>query len=106
MPLSINRVKCTVCEKTHGLLLANIVPYSQVPLHDQVAIISDASTPAGAATMESNPAIDENNVKYIIRQYHHHWRQRTITENISLQPLDLLIRQCFSHFDRQLQISV
>ena len=38
--LSICRVKCSHCGKTHALLPSQIVPYSQVSLQEQAAIIS------------------------------------------------------------------
>ena len=38
--LSICRVKCSHCGKTHALLPSQLVPYSQVSLQEQAAIIS------------------------------------------------------------------
>ena len=40
IPLSICRVRCSHCGRTHALLPSLLVPYSQVSLQDQISIIS------------------------------------------------------------------
>jgi len=100
--LRISRVKCRICRRTHAILIANIVPYSQIALKDQLDIISDNTTSKGfSSVMEHNPVIDENNVGSIVRQYRHHWEQRLLSGGIPLSPVSLLIEQCFSFFGRQ-----
>ena len=37
--LTVVRVFCTACGRTHALLLPSIVPYSQIPLVIQVSVI-------------------------------------------------------------------
>lgn len=37
--LSVLRVICSVCEKSHAILLDSIVPYSQTLMKDQIQII-------------------------------------------------------------------
>ena len=101
IPLQISRVLCCSCGKTHALLPAFIVPYSQISLCEQVNIISENSPTKANSVMEQNPAIDESNVNSIIRQYNHHWKQRLASEKIPLLPLTLLVKQCFSCFNRQ-----
>lgn len=100
--LHICRVKCKACGCTHAILLSNIVPYSQIPLEDQVDVISDyLKSNDGVSIMERNPEIDENNIQSVIRQYRHHWKQRLLAVRVSMEPISTLIKQCFSLFNRQ-----
>lgn len=95
--LHICRVLCSQCGHTHSLLLSSIVPYSQIPLADQTGITAgDAET-----VMEHNPLIDENTVRYILRQFRKHWQQKILSQTISLQPLAGLTGSCFDFFNRQ-----
>ena len=79
-----------------------MVPYSQVSLADQVAIIDNYEThQSQESVMSSNPLIDENNIRYIIRIYLKHWKQRLLAEKISLHQVLGLVRACFLHYSRQ-----
>lgn len=102
LKLKICRVKCSVCGRTHALLLSCIVPYSQVSLADQIAITScQDGTKKYTEIMETNPDIDEGSISYILRQYRRYWKQRLISEAIPLTPITNLINKCFSAFKRQ-----
>jgi hypothetical protein len=102
VPLRICRVKCGICEKTHALLLSSMVPYSQIGLCEQVKIISCyESATSFAAIMNGQPVIDESNIRYVIRQYHRHWRQRRLAIGQSLSLTADFISQCFLYFGRQ-----
>jgi len=99
---SIQRVKCNTCGKTHALLLSNIVPYSQVPLTEQLSIISASEMKQDPSSfLDNNLLIDENNVKFIKRQYRFHWKQKLLSEGVSLLPAQQLVKQCFRFFSRQ-----
>lgn len=98
----ICRVKCECCNHTHAILLSSMVPYSQLSLADQVAIIDNYEThQSQESVMSSNPLIDENNIRYIIRFYLNHWKQRLLSEKISLHPVLGLVHSCFLHYSRQ-----
>lgn len=98
--LSIQRVRCTKCLKTHALIPSVLVPYSQIPLEDQQGILSRAENGQKAdAVLEQNPFIDESNVKYIIRQYRKHWKERI--RSIQRTLLDSLTIPCLSAYSRQ-----
>lgn len=101
--LHICRVKCSICGHTHALLLSVFVPYSQIPLPVQVEIISCYSeSNSFSSIMENTPSIDENNIRYIIRQYLRHWKQRLLSENIPPKPpLSQFIQKCFATWNRQ-----
>ena len=91
-------VKCACCGHTHALLLSSLVPYSQISLADQVNIIYNHETALSQnSLMNNNPSIDESNYRYLIRQYLLHWKQKLLSEQVSLH-LASLTASCFSHF--------
>lgn len=99
--LRICRVICSCCGRTHALLPSVIVPYSQIPLQEQVEIISAYETSHSLeSVMSRNPSIDESNCAYIIRQYYRHWKQRLLSERIDICDISL-VSQCFTAFFRQ-----
>lgn len=100
--IKICRVKCSECGKTHAILLSSMVPYSQIRLVDQLQIVM--ALEAGEDPFDvcsSNPSIDEDNVKYVLRSYRRHWRERLRSEWIPFVSLYSLIRHCFSFYSRQ-----
>ena len=98
----ICRVICSCCHHTHALLPSFMVPYSQVSLEEHVEIISSHEDGEGFKNlMNLNPSIDESNCRHIIRTYLHHWKQRLLSEKITLSDSAALIRDCFSAFARQ-----
>lgn len=102
LKLRICRVKCSMCGCTHALLLSCIVPYSQVSLADQIAIISgEDDIKKHTGIMGANPDIDESCISYILRQYRRYWKQRLLSEAIPLSQITILIKKCFSAFKRQ-----
>lgn len=97
--LRICRVRCSECGATHALLLSSIVPYSRILLSDQQTVCHAWESDADPTSIcDSNPAIDENNVKAILRNYRKHWREKLKSLRISLNPLPSLISDCFSYY--------
>lgn len=98
----ICRVRCASCGKTHALLLSSMVPYSQISLKDQVSIIDayEARRPT-AEGLKNLDSVDESNFRYVIRQYVRHWKQRLLSERISIKPVSCMVRNCFHAFCRQ-----
>lgn len=98
--LSVQRVRCTECGVTHALIPSLLVPYSQITLYDQQQIL-DCSEQGGSmeSVMQRNLLIDENNIKYIIRQFKYHWKQRLLS--LSLNILDELTVPCLHSYARQ-----
>ncbi len=98
--LTVQRVMCKECHTTHALLLSLIVPYSQIPLEDQQEILEKVSSGQSPnAVMDRNFLIDENNIKYIIRQFRKHWEQRLLSIGKTLH--DSLPVPCLHAFLRQ-----
>ena len=101
--LSILRVKCKHCGKTHAIFPALIVPYSQVLLNTHLSIITAyISKSSFEPIMTANEFIDESNIKYIIRQFIRHWKERIASFEFSVfDSLDILSKQCLNTFKRQ-----
>ena len=98
--LTILRVKCKCCNKTHALFPECIVPYSQILLADHISIIKAYNNDSSfESIMIANEFIDESNISYIIKQYLRYWKERIISFAISL---DLSIsKQCLKFFKQQ-----
>ena len=98
--LKILRVKCSQCGKTHAVLLSSIVPYSQIPLEDQIEIISNYDSGSDfMAVLDSNFLIDPREVYRIISNYRRFWKQRLISEKIT--SFENIVTDCFRLFDLQ-----
>lgn len=102
VPLMIRRVQCTLCNATHALIPSGIVPYSQVPLMDHAAIASSYEKGGrGMEAMNENPELSLSQVWYILSLYIRFWRQRLLSERISLSPAHALTAPCLHCFGRQ-----
>lgn len=100
--LRICRVRCSQCGKTHALLLSSIVPYSQIRTCNQQQIcIAFEQHLSTASVCDSNPEIDGNNVKSVLRNYCRRWREMLKSLRISLSPLIALISSCFANYSAQ-----
>ena len=96
----ICRVICSCCEHTHALLLSSMVPYSRISLADHVSIISGFENNTGCSEiMDRTPSIDESNLRFVIRQFKKHWKQRLLAASITLSCH--LTPSCFKHYLRQ-----
>ena len=97
--LKICRVFCSECGRTHAILLSSFVPYQQVSVDVQRRIakaLESGKNPNSVCTPEGS--IDENNVKSVIRRYQKHWKERLLSEKISLSETAHLVCSCFSFF--------
>jgi hypothetical protein len=75
--LKILRLICKCCGKTQAILPNWIVPYSQVLLKDFITVIQHFLKKLSFETiMNKNLLIDESNIRYIIRQFKRHWKER------------------------------
>lgn len=79
-----------------------MVPYSQISMNEQIEVISaHEAKESWENILNRNPSIDESNCRYIIRSFLYHWKQRLLSEKISLSNKAALCRDCFSAFARQ-----
>ena len=97
--LSLLRVKCKSCHRTHAILPSTIVPYSQISFGDHIKIIQAFNRQESfEPIMLANLLIDESNIRSIIRQYRIHWKERLASFGGILD--SSLIQSCFRHFSR------
>lgn len=100
--IRICRVRCSECGVTHALLLSSMVPYSQISLSDQHQICLDYEGHISSSNVcESNPSIDENNVKSVRRSYLLRWKEMLRSLRIPLRPVPELVCSCFSNYFSQ-----
>lgn len=98
--LTVQRVWCKECRTSHALIPSVLVPYSQIPLRDQQEILELMEKGVSPEpVMDRNILIDENNVKYIVRQFRRHWEQRILSLGLSLS--DHLTIPSLAAFSRQ-----
>ena len=98
--LIVQRVRCKECGTSHALIPSVLVPYSQIPLGDQQEILERVENGVSPEpVLNRNILIDENNVKYIIRQFRQHWKQRILSLGLSLS--DPLTVPSLAAFSRQ-----
>ena len=102
LTLTVVRVFCTACKRTHAILLSSMVPYSQIPLNVQITAIHayESGRPLSHA-LTGQCFIDENNLKAMIRANRLHWKERLRSACLSFTEWGSLVIGCFSHFSRQ-----
>lgn len=101
IPLRILRVKCS-CGKTHAILLSSMVPYSRITFTDQVAIAASESLQSAVSLLQQLiPDLSEWTIRHVWNNYRHFWKQRLLSEKISLSPPLELVRRSFQAFERQ-----
>jgi len=101
--LSIQRVKCKHCGKTHALFPYIIVPYSQISLEDYLSIIAAYTNETSfVPIMDANNFIDESNIRHVIRQFLRHWKERIAAFGFSMTDgARALSEQSLGTFKRQ-----
>jgi hypothetical protein len=95
--LKILRVFCSLCHKTHAIMLHTIVPYSQILFEQHLDIVTKPISKL--ETLMINFNIDLSLIRYIKKQYDRHWKQRLSKHQIPLD--DSLSLLCFTHFNQQ-----
>ena len=92
--LDVQRIQCTHCRRTHAVLLDILVPYSRIPMEDQIQILIAFENGASCeAVQQANYLIEDGMVLYIRRKYFRYWKQKLLSAGISLS-LNL-VADCF-----------
>ncbi len=101
--LSILRVKCKECGRTHAILPEIVVPYSQIPADlQQWMLLYPLGSQELEALMQENSDITESNVLAIRSRYRRSWKERILAMGQQLQTdIAELIRRSFATFHRQ-----
>ncbi|BEP29265.1 DUF6431 domain-containing protein [Helicovermis profundi] len=99
--LKILRLICKCCGKTESVLPSWIVPYSQILLKDIITVIQTYLKKLPFENiMINNLLIDESNIRYIIRQFNRHWRERLAVFKIPINHKFTTIMS-FKKYNRQ-----
>lgn len=99
--LKMQRVICT-CGVTHVIFLASMVPGSSFPAEVHREIAENGSGNDTILRLQLRfPDISQASIRYVFRQFRHHWEQKLLSFSISLKCLGLLVQQCFSCCSRQ-----
>jgi hypothetical protein len=101
--ISVLRVKCSHCGRTHAIVPCLIVPYSQISVIDQLNIINThLSGKSMNSIMNEKCLIDENCIRRTIVRFKKFFKERLTAFSISLnQDITKLIESCFKHFSCQ-----
>ena len=98
--LKLLRVKCSRCGRTHAILLSCIIPYSQIPLEDQIKIVLDYESGSDVmSVLETNYLVDPREVYDTVSKYRRFWRQCLLSEKIS--DFKNIVCDCFNLFQLQ-----
>lgn len=100
--LRVQRTRCRSCGTTHSVFPANIIPYNQILLDDQIAIIRNHESGEGCQDLlNANPDIDENDVAAVIRRYDKVWMEEHSDITADGLSQDSIVRKSFEKIDRQ-----
>ncbi len=89
-PLRIQRVLCRSCGRSHALLTSAMVPYSQIPLEDQVSAaqaFEEGTDPS--AILLANPELDDRAPFKLVRIYPDFCRKNE--QKMAVSPVFMLV---------------
>lgn len=95
--IRILRVKCSLCNVTHAVMISCIIPYSQILLKQQMEIVTHSLSSLDNLMIQYT--IDEAHIRYIKKQYHTYWKSRLC--HLTRIFHDQLSWYCFHHFKKQ-----
>lgn len=95
--IRILRVKCSICNRTHAVMISCIIPYSQILLKQHMKIITHSLS--SLETLMIHYAIDESHICYIKKQFLKYWKQCLSDLNIAID--DSISQHCFHRFGKQ-----
>lgn len=95
--IRILRVKCSICCRTHAIMISCIIPYSQILLKQHMEIITHSLS--SLEDLMIRYMIDEAHIRYIKRQYHKHWKQNLSDLKIAID--SRLSLHCFHYLKKQ-----
>jgi len=95
--INILRVKCSVCNKTHAVLLSSMVPFSRILLLDQLNIIIGHDK----EVMENNVDIDESACSRIRKRFNLFFLEFLNSERVLIWNLKQIIHLSLTKLKRQ-----
>ena len=100
--LRVQRIRCRSCGATHAIFPADVIPYNQILLDEQLALIRSHKSGGGYVDLlDSNPDIDENNAAAVIRRYDKVWIKENTDITADESSLGNIVRKSFERTERQ-----
>ena len=87
--LTILRVKCSVCCKTHALLPSDLIPYCQCGTESSISFILnyEAGKNCDEGLADTNGLLDENDYYRCIKKYKTNWKGRIESLHFNIHKL-------------------
>lgn len=98
--LTIMRVACSECGRTHAVLPDFIVPYSQLSLPDTISIIETDSPTEENKLLDDRFWIHLEDIRNTKRKFKQFWKQRLLSYDLSMNSSELS-ESCISLFHLQ-----
>lgn len=98
--LTVMRVVCSECGRTHAVLPDFIVPYSQLSLPDTITIIDTKSPDEESKLLDDRFWIHLEDIRNTKRKFKQYWKQRLLSHDLSINSTDLT-ESCISLFHLQ-----
>lgn len=110
--ISIKRVRCKECNRTHALMTPAIVPYSQVSMDLTIKILNCYINRVGNKDeiLGENLSIDESTYHMITSKYNKSWKEKIKSMSINIKQMFMqlhrLIVRCLLETEKQFMESV
>lgn len=98
--LTVMRVACPECGRTHAVLPDFIIPYSQLSLPDTITIINTESSVEESKLLDDRFWIHLEDIRNTKRKFKQYWKQRLLSHGLSMNSTDLS-ESCISLFRLQ-----
>lgn len=87
--LTILRVKCSVCHKTHALLPSDLIPFCQCGTESSISFILnyEAGKNCDESLADTNGLLSENDYYRCIKKYKTNWKGRIESLNFNIHKL-------------------
>lgn len=98
----IHRLRCKYCQKTHAVLPAQLVPYSQLPVHEQISVIAALKKGKMVSDICDTLNVEEHDVYYLRKKYLEYWEKRIREKRIDMTQSTVdLVQECVGQMEKQ-----
>ncbi len=98
--ITILRIRCTHCGKTHAVLLSSMIPYSQLSVEDSISIIELEHNCQINSFLDEHYWIETDDVFNTRKKFRHYWKERLLSSRLFLH-MENLTESCIEQFRLQ-----
>lgn len=98
--ITILRIRCPHCGKTHAVLLSSMIPYSQLSLEDSISVIELEHNSQITSFLDDHFWISIEDVQNTRKKFRKYWKERLLSEGFSMR-MDNLTELCIRYFRLQ-----